>query len=185
MLQVDESKFKKLLQAINETNDDIYIKPFKRDMGNYFSWIICCRIPSSERLKKLWNEIVDSAAVYLQAELESLVERSNLYIIFFVDYEVPDDLRTLIEQDKYSSRKVILHETMPLSDAKLSDRIEKLLFTLEVFNSQLSEEEELENWIKDEDNLIYNLFLENSTKSQVPSELIERYLGIILEGETR
>ncbi len=89
--------------------------------------IICCSFDNEQDLKDYWRIIVDNVALYIQSKLEKVIELYNVYIIFFID-DINEELLYKIEQDKYSSRKIIIKKAMPESEEKLKSVVSKRLF---------------------------------------------------------
>lgn len=89
--------------------------------------IICCSFDNEQDLKDYWRIIVDNVALYIQSKLEKVIELYNVYIIFFID-DINEELLYIIEQDKYSSRKIIIKKAMPESEEKLKSVVNKRLF---------------------------------------------------------
>lgn len=174
MLLRDDEKLAPLLDNINL--HDIDIKLYKRHMeGQYYSWILCCGFLNADSLLSNWTSIVNGAALYIQAELENAIERYNLYIVFFVNNEVTGELKMQIEQDKYSSRKLIISEPLPSSTNEINERIDKLLFNVKPVDKHLDEEILLEEWLAEVDPTFYALYLQYNDRPQFISDFLKEY----------
>ena len=57
--------------------------------------------------EKLWENISKEIALKYQTKLESIYEKWNLYIIYVTNDIVPKELKNKIENDKFSSRKIV------------------------------------------------------------------------------
>jgi hypothetical protein len=55
-----------------------------------------------------WNKISSSISMIYQADIEAEFEKWNLYIIYICSNIVPKELKSKIENDKYSSRKIVV-----------------------------------------------------------------------------
>ncbi len=66
-------------------------------------------IANSEILKEndLWQKISEEIAMKYQSKLGSVYEKWNLYIIYVTNDRVPKELKNIIENDKFSSRKIV------------------------------------------------------------------------------
>lgn len=155
---------------LNELNDlgiyDMQIYLYERIMGNYSSWILCCGINSIKTLENKWEDIVDCFAVYFQANLVLEIERSNLYLIFFFENEIPNQLKMIIEYDKYSCRKIIINEAYPKSDGDIEKKIDSLIFNIGEYQEDI-EMKTLNTWLaKNEPNIfeIYTKFKNRDIK---------------------
>lgn len=57
--------------------------------------------------KKLWENISKEIALKYQSKLETVYEKWNLYIIYITSDITPKELKNKIENDKFSSRKIV------------------------------------------------------------------------------
>ncbi|GAB4038623.1 ABC-three component system middle component 1 [Spirosoma gilvum] len=64
-------------------------------------------VPNVEKLEKVWREISSTIASYYQAHLKSDFEKWNIYIIYKCYEKVTISLMYKIENDKFSSRKIV------------------------------------------------------------------------------
>jgi hypothetical protein len=55
----------------------------------------------------LWQEISKEIALKYQSKLESVYEKWNLYIIYVTGDKITKDLKNKIENNKFSSRKIV------------------------------------------------------------------------------
>ena len=106
----------------------IYIK---RACQNYYLHIICCEFSNLDALRENWQEVVHNVAESIQRKLEKLIERFNIYILFF-QYEKEETLSYIIEQNKYSSRKIVISDKMPKNREELEKLINHKLFDLKI-----------------------------------------------------
>ena len=86
-------------------------------------------VSDEEELKANWGEVVNNVADIIQKKLEEVIEIFNVYIIFFQE-EVDTATVDLIEQNKYSSRKLVINEKMPEDKDELEKIISEKLFEL-------------------------------------------------------
>lgn len=68
-------------------------------------------------LEKNWRQIVNFIAIHFQNKLENEFECWNIYLFFRVPMAVGKELKYKIENDTFSSRKVIIDNTMNPSSA--------------------------------------------------------------------
>lgn len=82
-------------------------------------------------LENVWKKLKSDIAAYFQTALELEVEIWNIYIFFFVSGKVCKELKYEVEQDKYSSRKIIIDEIEIAPDdlEKFEKEIENTLFS--------------------------------------------------------
>ncbi|WP_405296804.1 ABC-three component system middle component 1 [Algibacter sp. Ld11] len=57
--------------------------------------------------ENLWKNISKEIALKYQSKLETVYDKWNLYIIYVTSDEVPKDVKKQIENDKFSSRKIV------------------------------------------------------------------------------
>lgn len=98
--------------------------------------IVCCEFANEIELSDNWKIIVDNIALYVQSNLEKYIELYNIYVIFFIN-EIDEQLVYRIEQDKYSSRKIVIKSYMPETIKEIESIISKRLF---YFNIEKSDE---------------------------------------------
>ncbi len=101
----------------------------KRKSNGYFINVICCQFSDEEQLKNNWEELVTNVADVVQKNLVKRIEIFNVYIIFFQS-EINGVIEDSIEQNKYSSRKLVINKRMPESNEELKGIINQKLFEL-------------------------------------------------------
>jgi ribosomal protein S17E len=62
---------------------------------------------SSLRESESWKKISEEIALKYQTKLETVYEKWNLYIIYVTNDIAPKELKNQIENDKFSSRKIV------------------------------------------------------------------------------
>lgn len=160
MSSVNKETLLEELRSIGKGEMEFYL--YERIMHEsvikeYSSWILCCGISSSDDLNKEWENIVDCFAVYFQTTLPSEIERSNLYIIFFIGNEVSNELKMKIEYDRYSSRKIIVTEKYPKSDSDKEKIVDNLIFTIGDYQEN-AQTETLNNWLENNEPILSELY---------------------------
>lgn len=65
-------------------------------------------LSTEEELKLYWEDYRNDIASYFQAELSVEIEIWNIYLFFVVREPVGRELKYRIQQDKYSSRKIVI-----------------------------------------------------------------------------
>lgn len=84
---------------------------------NYLSHIFICDMENEHELKKFWIDINNKVAVHEQSSIDSLIERSNFYICFFVNEAVSISLQNEIENDTFCAKKyVFINDNMELDE---------------------------------------------------------------------
>lgn len=93
----------------------------------YYAHIFIYNVENEEQLISQWKDINSRVAVYIQSKVESLIERSNFYICFFVKQEISLKIQNEIEDDTFCAKKYIFcDKKMKLEDKCLE--IEKKNF---------------------------------------------------------
>ncbi|EPN2034957.1 TPA: hypothetical protein PTV42_003357 [Clostridium botulinum] len=142
------------MRIINDKLDllkeDIICENFKifhleKDLSNYVVNIICCQFNSQDDLKNYWREVVNNVAMYIQSSLNKNIELFNVYILFFVE-KVDENLIYIIEQDKYSSRKIVINKKIPIDIQRLENIVDDKLF--EFVTDKIENKNILDNYLK-------------------------------------
>lgn len=102
--------------------------PLKTEHKHY-ARVFLCEMETEEELKESWEDIVNRIAFCVQSGVESLLERSNFYVWFFVGGEVEKDLRKTIEDDTYSSKKYVVEGKRGLPEKEKLALVQKRLFS--------------------------------------------------------
>lgn len=111
---------------------------YRRDMQRtdfcvykYHAHIFISLFENEDDLKGNWEFISNLIAVRVQTKVRELIEKSNFYLCFFVEGEVSDYTRELIEGDSFSAKKYIFKlEGKTLEDFCI--QIEHRIFSLAV-----------------------------------------------------
>ncbi len=138
-------------------NKGVQFQLFEKQMMNYSSWVLCCGMDSIGTLENKWEDIVDCLAVYLQAKLTSQIERSNVYLILFIEHEIPNHLKMKIEYDRYCCRKIIVNEKIPESGIDIEEKIKDLIFNIKEYQ-QDGESNTLSNWLEDNEPSLLEIY---------------------------
>lgn len=122
-----------------EIPSEVMIKSMEKVKGYYYrrlntmhdnyAHIFVCEMKDEKDLVENWNNIVNLIAVYVQSEVENLLQRSNFYIWFFCSGEITPTLRKKIEDDTYSSKKYVVEEEVLKSEKERIEIVEKRLFS--------------------------------------------------------
>lgn len=77
---------------------------------------------SEDSLKNTWRKISNFMAINFQNNLENEFERWNLYLFFLNEQRISNNLKYQIENDTFSSRKIVIDLEMD-QDAIINDYI--------------------------------------------------------------
>ena len=164
----------KFEDTLDLNTHDVDMVIYKQKINEYDRWIVCCDMLEQKKLKDKWQDIVDEVAIELQSNISEMISKMNVYIIFFV--ESLDDilLKTTIENNRYSSRKIVVISKMStISD--LGSFIQKRLFDIDISTAQVNKQKSFEDYFIEVDKELYDLSTSNETndKSKILSEYIK------------
>ena len=83
----------------------------------------------------LWQKISEEIALKYQPKLESVYEKWNLYIIYVTNDKTSKELKNKIENDKFSSRKIVEDNF----SQKFNEQEANKLIIIHITNSDLKE----------------------------------------------
>lgn len=166
-----------LFNELGKIKDDkIKFYLYKKYMNNYNAWILCCDIDSNKILDNTWEDIVDCVAIHLQANLELEIERSNIYIVFFLNDIISKKLKMEIEYDKYSSRKIVINEKCPQSGEEIEKKVDSFIFNIENKPDTLSMDS-LKKWMLSNEKEMLNVYTEYE-KGDAIEKVLHDYMKI-------
>jgi hypothetical protein len=154
-----------LLNEINVFNDTNEVLPegcnlkcWEKKEENYKIHIFSTIINSQSDLEKNWKGINSYIATYFQGLiLDKSVERWNLYFFIFVNEKVSINTKYKIEQDKFSTRKIVIDEIPKDSnDEYIKNRIEEELFHFSIGHAQEYNETKIDEILNTNHNAVFN-----------------------------
>lgn len=98
---------KELASDIENEFSDITFEYREINFGGIISAFFI-NIKSEEELAIKWKAITEFIAIHFQSSLRNEFSVWNIYLFFILDNEVKDDLKYTIENDTFSSRKIII-----------------------------------------------------------------------------
>jgi hypothetical protein len=126
-----------IIQSLRQKDETISFEhltcwEYKED--NYSLYMFSIQLKNQDELLKKNEELRDYIAIYFQSQiLEKDIERWNIYQFFFIQEKVDDNTKQKIEQDKFSTRKIILDN---LKKSLLEEQI-KSFINLELFDFKI------------------------------------------------
>lgn len=142
------------LKDNNNVND---IAVFKQEIKGYERWVICCDIENKIILEEIWKGISEEVAIDIQIGLEDIISRMNIYILYFVENIRDAMLKAKIENDKFSSRKIVIPKRMP-DESELTTFVEQRLFLINVNCASPSDDKTLYQCFEEKDNKLFMLY---------------------------
>lgn len=130
MHKLEFSKSEKVIDYLRSISSEEYreISCWVKNEGNYNIYIFSVLIKTEEQLKEIWEDITSDVASYLQTELTKDIEIWNIYIVFICPENISKELKDLVEQNKFSSRKLVLDSINVTTDIEIKQvLIDKLL----------------------------------------------------------
>jgi hypothetical protein len=171
------------------------IENIKKESGNNLFDLVECRVKTEnqynvyiftlvledeEKLIANWKDICGEIAIYFQGELEKEIEIWNIYVLFLIGSSVNSQTRYSIEQNKYSSRKLVIENVnRPLGIEKIEGIINEKLFNLNVNlpSSQSSVSEPISKTLETKYGNLFNVIKNNGKEK--PSVLLTKYLELL------
>ena len=171
--------FEKYLQGLEalSTPDNIdwisKVTSWVKKENGYKIYIFQVIVEDEVDLESNYERITAAIATEFQALLEKTIERWNIYLVFESKEKISDSLRRRVEQDKYSSRKMVWDS---LSDLQLEDSNYLLnrLLLLEITRPEATDAITLTEKIKSIDNDLYNTIC---VKDRSLDQQVALYLG--------
>jgi hypothetical protein len=151
------------------------IKPEK----NYNVYIFTAVLRDQKELTETWEEISSEVALYFQSTLDNEIEIWNIYILFLVQGMVDSEARYLVEQNKYSSRKLVIEDIkIPLAGKDIEEIIKEKLFHVKVesVSSKSNPKTTISNTLESNYKNLYSVIKNSHEK---PSVLFENYLELL------
>ncbi|MCC2379090.1 hypothetical protein LKM00_16735 [Bacillus wiedmannii] len=171
---------KKNIETFNKYNVKSWVKP----QSNYNIHIFTAVLKEDVELTQFWEEFTNSIAIHFQSELEKNIEIWNVYVVFFVEDAVKKELKYEIEQDKYSSRKIVYDcfETCNKDiDFEIKCILDSKLFAFQLKQDKSQEQTKkglrsVEEIIKERDMKLYQLIKYSQKNSNIKSgKLLDLY----------
>jgi len=113
----------------------------------YNIYIFSIQLENEEELLKIKDDLRDYLAIFFQSQiLEKVVERWNIYQVYFIEKSISLEVKLEIEQDKFATRKLVLDNR----NEKLSDEdIESIIYS-EIFAFSVQEKKIVKGSLLDE-----------------------------------
>lgn len=130
------NKANHIIESLKEKDESITLEGLEcwiKEEDNYNIYIFSIQIEDKDKLLEVHEELRDYIAIYFQSQfLEKNVERWNIYQFFLIKDKIDEITKQLIEQDKFSTRKII-HDGLNrvLNDDDIISIIDEELFNFE------------------------------------------------------
>lgn len=175
-------RLKKTSEVFLKYNVEAWIKP----QQNYDINIFTVLLSDNNELNECWEELTNSIAVHFQSLLEKDIEIWNIYVLFLVKEVVDKELKYKIEQDKYSSRKIVYDDFNIIKneslDLQIKSIIDNKLFGFQLYELKKDRNDSLtvisvEEMVKQNDSKLYQIVKYVNKNSNVkPEKLFNIYM---------
>lgn len=96
------------LSAFDEFFKDDRVNCWSADSGKIKIYLFSSIYDTADELAQHYKELRDHVAISFQSRtLEKAAERWNLYLLYLVKEEIPQEVKQNILQDKFSARKMV------------------------------------------------------------------------------
>ena len=161
------NKVNHIIESLEEKDETISFEnltcwEYKED--NYSLYIFSIQLKNQDELLKVHEELRDYIAIYFQSQiLEKDVERWNIYQFFFIQEKVDHNTKQKIEQDKFSTRKIIHDDKQKeLLDEDIKKIINQELFDFEIENREIKKDS-IDSFLKKDHSTVLSLIDEVGT----------------------
>lgn len=155
MLLAKSNLLEKASEKFDENNS---LKCWVKQERGHQLYVFSVYFPNQETLSVQWVDAKQYIAAYVQGLLlDKAVERWNLYLFFLVGETVDSQLQYVIEQDKYSTRKIVLDEVGDhLNDKNISNMISETLFLLEIKADSINDTDNIDDILKSKHSEVFD-----------------------------
>jgi hypothetical protein len=126
---------KETLAVLSERFENINFKFLDKDIGVKINTFIVHGLSSDLENDNNWRIISEEIALKFQSKITSIDEKWNLYIIYVCSDKVNKELKARIENDKFSTRKIVENRQIE----KLTDEIANNLIIKHITHTDLVE----------------------------------------------
>jgi hypothetical protein len=153
-----------ILEKVAEPMPDaLHLQCWEKQENSHSLYVFSIFITNQQELVDIHTKTKRYIATYIQGLLiDKDVERWNLYLVFFVKDEVDREDKYVIEQDRFSTRKIVLDgiNERP-SDDEAIELIEETLFELTIDLTPIPVSDSIEELLNDKHSTVF-LFNESN-----------------------
>lgn len=144
--------------------------------SHYNLYVFSIQLINQHELLAIHEELRDYIAIYFQSQtLEKDVERWNIYQFFFIQEKVEDTVKQKIEQDKFSTRKIIHdNQKKALSDEDIKSLINQELFDFKIEKREIKKDS-IDSFLINDHSSVLSLIDEKGTSKS--DELLDQILN--------
>jgi len=108
--------FKKIEQIFDTEFPTITIECRSRSFGGGDLYAFILIFQNESDLKELWKVVSNTIAVAFQSQLKDEFAKWNTYLFYSIDFDITRELKYEIENNKFSSRKIIIERKLISTD---------------------------------------------------------------------
>jgi hypothetical protein len=168
---------KPILDNLAKRFENLTFKFLVLDIGVKVSVFFVHGISSNLAKDYTWRSISEEIALKFQSKIESKEDKWNLYIVYSFMDNVDKELKAIIENDKFSSRKIVEdNQTEEFSDEIANSLIVKHITNTDLIDLVNDTKENIEKNYKPKKDQIWNLIKDTSILGNkgLQSNIIEK-----------
>lgn len=173
------SEYKNGAEILKNEDNELWIdkvKCWKQNEDEYNIYCFTVMVEDENELRKIYKSITAAIATEFQTTLEKLIEKWNIYLIFESSEMIPIELKDEIEQNKYSTRKMVW-DNLECNEINNAEYLNQRLLTLNIKedkNYRINSEYHLLDKIKEVDSSLYNAIVAETEEIETRAAI---YLG--------
>lgn len=163
-----------VMDAFNQQFEGVQLSHKAVDLNKGLIHTFFIECPSKVSLKNNWREVSNFIALHFQNKLENEFERWNLYLFFLIEQGIGNDLKYQIENNTFSSRKIIID----------SETDQDSIINNHILNSNLSISKECAKVVDDNfqpDPLVWDILKGKTLKKAKITSEAERSFNQLVE----
>ena len=151
------------------------VKCYKKRENEFNIYVFVVTVKNELEIIQCYESITASIAVEFQSKLDKDIERWNIYLIFECTEKVSWKIKAKVEQDKYSTRKMIWDD-LNKEQIRNKEYVYSRLFSIGVCVDKESVETKktLQELLKDKYNNLYEILANDKLNT---NERLALYLG--------
>lgn len=183
MLQIDNCKLEVLKESdMFEKYSNSNLKCWINNDNGFDIYIFTITVEDEAQLNEIWIAFISDIAVYFQSKLTEKIEIWNIYTIFFVRKKISSFIKYKIEEDRYSTRKIVMDNYENEQYSKKSEEdiiIEKLFdFTIQTQEQYIEENMNNKHLLLSNDSDLYKIV--SGKPIENIKEALAKYSGVEL-----
>lgn len=173
------SEYKQGVEILKNEDNEIWVskvKCWKQNEDEYSIYCFSVMIENENELRQIYKSITAAIATEFQTILEKSIEKWNIYLIFESSKSISIELKDEIEQNKYSTRKLVW-DNLSCNDMNNAEYLSQRLLLLNVkedINYRINSGYHLLDKIKEVDSSLYDAIVAQTEEIETLAAI---YLG--------